>query len=665
MNALVTRLRALSRHKAATAIVMALVVSLLAVYAVQNISFLTGAERFVQDWEVATRVPLEPQDSNIVVVGIGETAMQHFAYREPLNRGFLADLLTAIDAKHPKAIVLDYLFDQPTEPANDARLKAAIRNAEAPLVISYFEAGGDASAQQVAYLDSFVPQHMRAIANGGTDQTDTARWIVPGRKGSNGEYLLSVPRRVAQIAGVQTPDKEVPIVWRGDEGVNQPAFREIPACFAITDGCLPMSMYPAGAIRDKIVLIGSDLTLVDHHRTPFATQPGNPNATMPGIMIQAYAVAQLIEHRDPPQLEWWEDFLIVLLFAGLGAGLGVLELPLWLRAGGVVVAIAVLWGLGVFVLYEKIGIIIGLIAPTIAVAGAFAAVDSLAGLDARRQREFIRSTFSLYLAPELVKELEDDPSKLRLGGERRDMSLLFTDIAGFTTMAEGLDSQEVGRVLNNYLDGMTSAVKKHGGFVDKFIGDAVMAIFNAPVTIEDYATRCVRCMLDLDSFTEMFRKKMNAEGVPLGVTRIGVHTGAAAVGNFGSRDKFSYTASGDAVNAASRLEGLNKTFGTRLCVSGATKMLCKGIAFRPIGSVILKGKTEALDVWEPLHDGTYDKALLDRYVAAFQAASDHKPEAADLFDKLAADAPDDPLVQFYLARLREGETGVKIKMTEK
>jgi adenylate cyclase len=158
---------------------------------------------------------------------------------------------------------------------------------------------------------------------------------------------------------------------------------------------------------------------------------------------------------------------------------------------------------------------------------------------------------------------------------------------------------------------------------------------------------------------------MNAEGIPLGMTRIGVHTGAAAVGNFGSRDRLSYTASGDAVNAASRLEGLNKTFGTRLCVSDATKVLCRGIAFRPIGSVILKGKTEALDVWEPLHDGAVSEDFLARYVGAYEATHDGRPEAVELFAALAADAPGDPLVAFYLERLREGETGIKIKMTEK
>ena len=336
-----------------------------------------------------------------------------------------------------------------------------------------------------------------------------------------------------------------------------------------------------------------------------------------------------------------------------------------LRAVSITGLIAGLWAVGVFVLYQKFGILIGLIAPTIALIGSFAAVESVTGLDARRQREFIHNTFSLYLPPSFVQQLVDDPSKLVLGGERREMSLLFTDIHGFTTMAEGLDSKDVGRVLNGYLDGMTSAVQKHDGTVDKFIGDAVFALWNAPLDVADYATKAVRCALDMDAFTESFRLKMNAEGIPLGITRIGVHAGAAAVGNFGSRDRFSYTASGDAVNAASRLEGLNKTFGTRLCVSDAVKVLCQGITFRPIGSVILKGKTEALDVWEPLHDGAVSEDLLARYTSAFEATRDGAADALQLFDALAADAPDDPLVQFYLERLRDGETGIKIKMTEK
>jgi class 3 adenylate cyclase len=324
-----------------------------------------------------------------------------------------------------------------------------------------------------------------------------------------------------------------------------------------------------------------------------------------------------------------------------------------------------LWAVGVFVLYEQLGLLIGLIAPSLALAGSFAAVDSVTGLDARRQREFIHNTFSLYVSPSFVQQLVDDPSKLTLGGERREMTFLFTDIANFTTMSEGLDSRDVGRLLNEYLDGMTSTVQKYDGTVDKFIGDAVFAIFNAPLDVEDHASKAVHCMLDLDTFTEGFRKKMNEEGIPLGITRIGVNSGVAAVGNFGSHDRFSYTASGDAVNAASRLEGLNKHFGTRLCVGHAARVLCKGVTFRPIGIVILKGKTEALDVWEPLHEGAYAPEYLARYEAAFAAAREESALACDQFAKLAAERPDDPLVHFYLERHRSGESGIHIKMTEK
>ena len=206
------------------------VVAALSMLAVDHLSFLTSADRFVQDYEIATRSPFEPQDPNIVIVGVTEPVMQNFPYRSPLDRSFLAKVLTALDSKKPRAIVLDYLFDQPTEKEKDDVLRNMLRAIKAPLVVSYFEAGSEVSADQTAYLNAFVPPRARAVANIGTDQTDTARWIVPDRKIANGQYLLSVPRRVAQIAGIDTPNEQVPIVWRADPGVNQSAFREVSAC---------------------------------------------------------------------------------------------------------------------------------------------------------------------------------------------------------------------------------------------------------------------------------------------------------------------------------------------------------------------------------------------------------------------------------------------------
>src|SRR5262249_36172245 len=161
-----------------------------------------------------------------------------------------------------------------------------------------------------------------------------------------------------------------------------------------------------------------------------------------------------------------------------------------------------------------------------------------------------------------------------LGGERREMTFLFTDIQDFTTFAEQMDTTMLAPMLNAYFDGATRIVLRHGGMVDKFIGDAVFAIFNAPVDLPEHATRAVQCGLDLDNYFEEFRQN---SGWKLGKTRIGINTGTAVIGNFGSSLRFNYTAQGDAVNVAQRLEGANKEFGTRICASADTMKRCAGI----------------------------------------------------------------------------------------
>ena len=224
------------------------------------------------------------------------------------------------------------------------------------------------------------------------------------------------------------------------------------------------------------------------------------------------------------------------MFAGLGAG-RLFDYQLVLRTVTITTLTALLWGGGVLILYERFGIIIGLIAPTIALIGSFSAVESITGLDARRQRAFIHNTFSLYLPPSFVQQLVDDPSKLVLGGERRDMSLLFTDIHGFTTMAEGLDSKDVGRVLNSYLDGMTAAVQKHQGTIDKFIGEQSRAVERAA---RRRRLRPPRCGLrPRHGQVTSFRVKMNPERASSASPAEGACRRTTAVGN-SAHDRFSY-----------------------------------------------------------------------------------------------------------------------------
>ncbi len=358
------------------------------------------------------------------------------------------------------------------------------------------------------------------------------------------------------------------------------------------------------------------------------------------------------------------DFAIVLIFSLLGAGLGLWNAPLSLRMSIAGLFVVLLWGGGIL-LFHFADFIIGLIAPVLGLVAAFGMQDALGGSDARRQREFIQGAFSRYVSPKVVEQMVRDPARMSLEGDRRLMTYLFTDIQDFTTMSEKMDSRDLAQLLNGYLDGMTEIVMKHDGMVDKFIGDAVFAIFNAPIDLPDHAQKAVRCMLALDDFTERYRKEQAAAGFALGVTRIGVHTGVAVIGNFGSQSRFTYTAQGDAVNTAARLEGINKYFGTRLCVSSATRILCPDIAFRPVASVVLKGKTEAIELWEPLHDGALAPDFVKAYGHAYDRLKGGEADAANLFDELLAIRPADPCVLLHVERLRRGITGVAMVMADK
>jgi adenylate cyclase len=645
-------------------LVVATSIALMSIEAVAHLSALAYMESFVDDIVIRQWAPAQKQDTQIVIVVADETTLDPFRatgsaqgqsvyhYRDPIDRQALGDLLTAIAGKHPAAIGVDVRLDRPTEDDKDNSLRHTLRtlSASVPIVTAYSEQG--LSDDQLESLYSYSVLQSRAFADVREDpNTHTVRGIDAGKVASHdGHYYPSFARALASSVGIATPSKRMGLVWRAPPSNSPYSFAQYPAQY--------VPILPEAWFANKIVLVGEDLSLIQQKITPFGSSPD--------VVVQANALSQLLRsqqlHRVPsPSIP---SYAIVLALALAGAIGGSAKWPLTARAGIGVAGIVALW-LFCGLVFHFEGELIALAAPTIAGVGSFGVMDSLTGREARRERQFIHSAFASYVSPKLVERLMKDPDRMSFDGERRTMTYLFSDVKDFSTMSEGIDSKELPVMLNAYLEGMTEIVLKHDGMVDKFIGDSVFAIFNAPVDLPNHEELAVRCALDMDEFCEKFRAEQNEHGIPFGLTRIGVHTGPAVIGNFGSRARFTYTASGDAVNTASRLEALNKHFGTRFCVSATTAAQCKSIRFRPIASVVVKGKTVAVDICEPLREGQYSNDYLLRYEAAYAKLTEGSPEAQPLFSALARERPDDPCVALHLKRLAAGECSNRIAMDEK
>jgi adenylate cyclase len=272
------------------------------------------------------------------------------------------------------------------------------------------------------------------------------------------------------------------------------------------------------------------------------------------------------------------------------------------------------------------------------------------------------AALSRYFSPNMVETLSRQPDCLTPHGEWREATFLFTDLADFTPLAETLAPEKLVALLNGYLEGLTEVVFAHGGTVMKINGDAVQAIFGAPVAGPDHATQAVACALAIDGFAQSFRQAQRDAGIPLGSTRIGINSGEAVIGNFGGAHYFDYTAFGDAVNVAARLERANKVIGTRICASESVVARIPGFVGRPVGKLLLRGKTQPLGCFEPIAPG--EAGTTSKYAAAFALLEAGSPKSRRAFAALVGEADEDPLALFHLGRLLRGEAGCEIAIGE-
>ncbi len=423
----------------------------------------------------------------------------------------------------------------------------------------------------------------------------------------------------------------------------------------------------AATLRDRIVLVGTAaLSIKDSFATPFSTGWGGEGPLI-GIALHAHIADQLIrlanaEARNPVPLPRQAEHALIWLAAMAGALLAVLVYRLWLAVAVLLLGLAAVAGGTAY------GFQAGLLLPGAPLALGWmlsaAACNFVMNAAGAKERTQLRRSFESYLDPRIISQMMEGDELPSFGGEHREITAIFTDIAGFTTTAETMDAATVAGLLGEYFGVLTDAVVAHGGLVNDFIGDGLLVLFGAPMRQPDHADRAVAAALAMDDAAQKFNAELAARGIKWGHTRIGVHTGMALVGNIGTRGKLKYGALGDTLNTSSRVEGLNKYLGTRVAVTGETVAQCHNQAFRPVGDVVVKGRKNAMPIFVPIaaHDSP---ALLTGYQAAYAAMAAESPEAAAAFTALHAAEPGDALAAFHAARLTAGEKGIVVVMQDK
>jgi adenylate cyclase len=429
------------------------------------------------------------------------------------------------------------------------------------------------------------------------------------------------------IAGLRLGERYVPLDEYGQFLVRHRrpgSFAEVPIA-DILDG-----RADAALLRGRVVLVGNTATGIgDARATPYGH-------TLPGVEIRASIIESLLQGDALQRPEWMMvvDIASMLLIAGILITL----LPrLGVAAGGVLAA-AVFAGylLLAMYLFRNQGLWLNLVYPTLLVVLLFASATLVEYFFAFSEKRYLKRAFAHYVPPAVVDDLVADAGKLQLGGEKRELTVLFSDIRGFTTLSESMAPEHLVKLMNEYFTVMTAKVFAHRGSLDKYIGDAIMAIFGAPVAEPRHAAHACRSALDMLRALRGFQDSLRQRGLPAIDIGVGINTGLVVVGNMGSADRFNYTVVGDPVNLASRIEHLNKEYGTNILVSEYTYLQVKDEfpLAREVDRVRVRGRAQPVRLFELLVEKI---DWLDEYRAAYAVLREGDAvRAAGLFATLHA-----------------------------
>ena len=590
-----------------------------------HLPLLRDAEAALYDLRAANFAPGTDTDKRVAMVVYTADTNRATGQISPVDRTVLAKALAQIDKLGAKAVAIDILFDSPQD--DDPLLQSALKAMKTPVFLAFADARTNPEAityEQEQDLRRYVaavasPRVRPASILLETDSDGVARrWP---RQFAGLPALLSVAmtngtgegdRRFADYTG--------PIRYRLPLSSDRPVFDKIPIDLLADPETAPLV---GQAIAGRYVLIGGDFADFDQFDTPF-TRTGNPitgERRTIGVEVHATMLAQILDHAlprgIPVSVQWAAAALVTLLGAAtaLLSGRGALVgLAVLLQFGLFLAAPFVLAQLGFDTLgLASMGWIVGWLV-------AYTAINSALRVIGAKEREFAQGALGKYLPRSIATEIVRNPDRLSLHGEMRELFCVFSDLEGFTKLSHALKPEQVASLLNDYLDRLSAIVLEYGGTLDKFVGDAVVAFWGAPIAYPDDGERAIRAAWAMYEAGEQFRKEAPDGLPPIGRTRVGVHFGEAVVGNFGGDKRIQYTALGDAMNTASRLEGANKALDTSVLVSREAMERSGLDWFRPMGSVTLRGRSTPVEVFEVAPEfGKERRAVVNELVAAHGA----------------------------------------------
>ena len=592
---------------------------------------------------------VEP-DGRVVMVVYNDQTLIASRKRSPLDRGLLARALRNLDAMGAKAIGIDILFDQPQD--EDAELIAALRAMRTPTYVGYADVATNEDEivyDQQQFLDGFVAALEGSNAHPASVRLDDTAGVT--RLWPPIDPNLPPVLGRAMLAGGGEQAKTMP-GYQGAIRYRERALEEYPVfgAFAIDLFADPPSPEFAAVMAQEIagsyVLIGGDIVGYDRVPTTFTAAT---HETPPGIAVHAEMIAQMLDGKRLPNLlpvTLWALALAVVASAALTA---LLELRGWRLYLGLAIQAAALIGLPL--LLHKQGIdTYGVPAVGWALGWivAFTAVTSAARASTAVQRRFAQGALGKYLPREMADVIIEHPERLALHGEQKEIFVLFSDLEGFTKMSHAIPPETVARLLNRYLDMLSQVVLDHGGVIDKFVGDAVVAFWGAPIARPDDGLRAAKAGYALWQAGEAFRKSIDPGLPPVGKTRVGLHFGEAVIGNFGGKSRIQYTALGDSMNTASRLEAANKALHSSVMASQEFAERSGLDWWRPMGRVVLRGRSKPVDLFEPAPDfPAEDRAALHQ---AMILVENDRPAALEVIRALTERHPDDAALANLLER---------------